>query len=109
MKELTKEQTIKYLTQFINEFGYQTLNDFVQHQRNQLASYENKTNTFSAIESLEIKGMKPPYRWLCIRIDCVNKNIVLRNYNVFDNDMTISFNELNNLDRIEKLKTIIND
>lgn len=109
MKELTKEQAIKYISQFITEFGYLSFDDLIQHQRHKLISYVNKMNMPSDASNtinLEIKLKNPPYRKLCIRIDFVNKSVELRNYKVYANDITVSFNELNNLDRIEKLNEI---
>ncbi len=109
MKELTKEQAIKYLSQFINEFGYNSFSDLIQNQKSQLDIYANKMNMPSDAVTLDIKLKNPPFRKLIIRIDFAKKNIELRNYNVYSNDMTVSFNELNILDRNEKLKLILKE
>lgn len=106
MKELTKEQAIKYLSQFINEFGYNSFSDLIQNQKSQLDIYANKMNIPSNAVTLDIKLKNPPYRQLWIRIDFVNKNIELRNYNVYSNSLTVSFSELTILDRFENLKSM---
>jgi len=109
MKELTKEQTLKYLTQIINDSDYRTFKDFIQHQRNRLPTNANMTITYSDAIHLEFKLKNSPFHSLYIKIDFVNKNMELRIYNVYDNGMTVSFKELYNLYRIEKLKLVLNN